>query len=655
MLTKLIFKNVGKSMQDYTVYFLTLVFGVSVFYMFNSIYAQQEVMAITDMLHDSMVALRKILSVISVFVAVVLGFLIIYANNFFIRRRKKEIGIYMTLGLSRGKISAILVFETFFMGLFALLTGLITGILGSQFMSVFTAKIFEVDMSDYKFIFSPDAALKSIICFAVIFLTAILFNTIGVSRYQLIDLLYGGRKNESLKFRNNRFSVILFFLSVILLGIAYFLVLKNGILHVNSFFIYSIILGTAGTFLFFFSLSGWLTNMVQSNKRLYYKNLNIFVTRQLTSTINTNFITISVVSIVLFLVIGIFSSGYSMKNMMSADLKESAPYDVSFYGQGDHGSIYESLPVSIKKADTLNYEFYTYHSKNKIQFMDFPIDYSSLSFDIGKRTPDFILLSDYKSLLEMTGYKTDDLSQGEYFILATGDSFVDVARQFLDKQVSISLGDKTLLPKGKVKNIKVSNMDSGIRFVVNDTLADTFNKAPDKVLNMTCKNEEAASVLKEGLSQYKSSSEYEDRNFLYYLSKDEVYSSSVGIKAVVSFLAIYLGMVFMIACAAILAIQQLAQAADNKERFELLRKLGVERKMLEKALFVQILCYFLFPLLLAVIHSVVGLTVANTVMKTLGHVRMTDTVMVPALFIIVIYGAYFVLTYAGGKNILKRS
>lgn len=655
MLTKLVFKNVGKSMQDYTVYFFTLVFGVSIFYMFNSIYAQQDIMVVTEIVSDSMIALKKILSVISVFVAVILGFLIIYANSFFIRRRKKEMGIYMTLGMSKGKISAILVLETFLMGLLALIAGLVTGVFGSQFMSVFTAKIFEADMTAYKFIFSPDAAVKSIFYFAVIFLTVIIFNTIAISKYKLIDLIYGGRKNESLKIRSTRLSVLIFLISIIFLGTAYVLVLKNGIININQIFLCSILLGTVGSLLFFFSLSGILTKLVQSNKKLYYKNLTMFVTRQLTSKINTNFISISVVSIVLLLVIGIFSTGYSMKNILSADLKKTAPYDVSFYGsneEGNHGTIYENLPLSIKSIDAISHEYSIY--RGDLRYKDLPIEYSSLSFDMGKRVLDFVMFSDYQKFLEMQGKEKNDLPGNEYFIIASGDIYQDIAQQFLDKKITISLGDKTLQSKGEIQNIKLSNSDSGITFVVNDGFAEILHQSPDHVLNMVCRSGEGSKKLQEKLNEYSNSEDYQERSFWYYSSREDIYASSIAMKAIISFLAIYLGIVFMVACAAILAIQQLAQAADNKERYALLRKLGAEKKMLDNALFVQILCYFLLPFILGIAHSIVGLTAVNDVMKAFGRVNVMDTVLIPALFIVVIYGVYFGLTYMGCKHILRK-
>ena len=258
MLSKLAFKNASKSIRDYAVYFFTLVLGVCVFYMFNSIYAQKDIMVVTQATAESMKALRQILSYISVFVAVVLGFLIVYANNYFIRRRKKELGVYMTLGMSKRNVSMILMLETSFMAFTALVIGLLLGIFGSQMMSVFTAKIFEADLSAYRFVFAPDAAVKSVIYFGVIFLVVMLLNTIAIGKYKLIDLLYGGRKNETIRIKNMKTATKVFVASVLCLAAAYALILNNGIVHVNLYFALSIILGTVGTLLFFWSLSGIL-------------------------------------------------------------------------------------------------------------------------------------------------------------------------------------------------------------------------------------------------------------------------------------------------------------------------------------------------------------------------------------------------------------
>ena len=147
--------------------------------------------------------------------------------------------------------------------------------------------------------------------------------------------------------------MFLFALAVLLLSAAYVILLKNGILHINWWFFTSIILGSMGTLLFFLSLSGFLIRVMQSNKKLYYKELNMFIVRQFSSKINTNFVSISVVCILLLLVIGIFSCGYSIQNIISNSLKTMVPYDVTLVNYRDIGQdadIWDNLPDNIKNS-----------------------------------------------------------------------------------------------------------------------------------------------------------------------------------------------------------------------------------------------------------------------------------------------------------------
>lgn len=660
MLTKLAFKNAGKSVRDYAVYFFTLVLGVSIFYMFNSIYAQKDIMVVTESLNDTMIALCQLLSIISVFVAVVLGFLIVYANNFFIKRRKKELGIYMTLGMEKSKISTVLVLETLVMAIAALLLGLVVGVFGSQFMSVFTASIFEADMTGFRFVFSLDALMKSVLYFAIIFVVVILFNIAAINRYKLIDLIYGGRKNEELKVRNIWVSIGIFCVSLVSLTASYILILKNGMININNLFFSSLALGTVGTLLFFFSVSGIFIKLIQSRKKIYYKNLNMFVTRQLSSKINTNFVSISVVCIVLLLVIGIFSCGYSVQSSFSNELRENIKYDFSLYGDSSfETTVYESLPEDVKAQDITWHEYSIYNSGEKLHYSDFPLNFSSGLINLSEDSLSIILLSDYNKMLEMQQEQGITLSEEEYLILAPYEFFQDTARQFGVNDISLPLFDGvTLKPIDNTVSRIMMDIQGfgGIYFVVSDCYEQQIKELSDtsnRILNINCKSDEQASQVKASLEKQIGDDD-SNKAYYYFDSKQGVYENSVGVKAIVSFLAIYLGIVFMISCAAILAIQQLSEAADNKSRYELLHKLGTDKNMIYNALFKQILCYFLMPLLLAVVHSVVGITAANQVIKILGHIDVTKNIMVTACVIIGVYGAYFGLTYMGSKSIISK-
>ena len=667
MLTKLAFKNIGKSLRDYAIYFLTLVLGVSIFYMFNSIYAQQELMEITKVHVLETPPIVAMLSVISVFVAVILGFLIVYANNFFIKRRKKELGVYMILGMEKSKISIVLILETVLIAIVALAVGLLLGILGSQFMSIFTANLFEADLTKYKFIFSFDAAVKSVEYFAIIFLIVILFNAVVLHKAKLIDLLYGEKKNETPKIKSTLVSVILFVVSVAMLAVAYIVILQyDATTNPNENYIkIPVVLGAVGTFLLFFSLSGIFMKLLKSKKKFYYKDLNMFVIKQLNSKINTNFISMSIVCLVLFLVIVVFSSGYSAQNIISAQLREQVAYDFSLDGEyrgpesnpeEDIPEIFINFPKEIQTSREIkNYAEYSFFNMEETggKYGDYDLDLSVLGSNISDSPLYFMKLSEYNQLRKINGLTPCNLSDNEYLIVYEDSDLSVVADQFIDKNIPVTVEGNALQTAKKAERLTFGNRYfGGIVFVVNDSLTENLWEQK-RVLNINCISDEASISFQEKLEEYRNEAGAEAA-FMNYKSKINIYAGNITDKATAAFLAIYLGFVFIITGAAGLAIQQLSEAADNKERYCLLKKLGADKKLLDKALFTQIFSYFMIPLLLAIIHSIVGIKAVYNLLIQLGQVNIASSIVLTAGFVILIYGAYFLLTYMGSKNIVNK-
>ena len=332
MLFKLSIKNMKKSFKDYAIYFLTLVLGVAIFYMFNSLDSQEAMLQVSNSTRDIIKIMISMLGYVSVFVAVVLGLLIVYANNFLINRRKKEFGIYMTLGMGKRQISKIIILETIFVGIISLIVGLVIGIFASQFMSVLVAKMFEADMSNFQFVFSKTACIKTCVYFAVMYIAVMFFNTMTVSRYKLINLLNATKKNEKVKIKNPIISIIVFIGASCLLGYAYWKV--TGDVHsltTADKLLPPILMGITGTILVFWSLSGFILRVVQSIKNIYLKGTNMFVLRQINSKINTTVISMSVICLMLFMTISILSSSLSLRNTMQRELVEMTPVDINLY------------------------------------------------------------------------------------------------------------------------------------------------------------------------------------------------------------------------------------------------------------------------------------------------------------------------------------
>ena len=323
MLFKLSIKNMKKSFKDYAIYFLTLVLGVAIFYMFNSLDSQEAMLQVSNSTRDIIKLMISMLGYVSVFVAVVLGLLIVYANNFLINRRKKEFGIYMTLGMGKRQISKIIILETIFVGIISLIVGLVIGVFASQFMSVLVAKMFEADMSNFQFVFSKTACIKTCVYFAVMYIAVMFFNTMTVSRYKLINLLNATKKNEKVKIKNPIISIIVFIGASCLLGYAYWKVTGDVYsLNTADKLLPPILMGITGTILVFWSLSGFILKVVQSIKNIYLNGTNMFVLRQINSKINTTVISMSVICLMLFMTITILSSSLSLRNTMQRDLKE---------------------------------------------------------------------------------------------------------------------------------------------------------------------------------------------------------------------------------------------------------------------------------------------------------------------------------------------
>ena len=659
MYFKLARKNVRKSIRDFAVYFLTLVFGVCVFYMFNSLDAQQELMSFTESRQETLVALTQILAYFSVFVSVVLGFLIVYANGFLIRRRKQELGMYMLLGMGKWKIARVLVYETLLIGVVALGVGLGLGVLLSQVMSIFTAMLFDVNMAGFHFVFSPVGAGKAVLYFSLIFMVALLFSAISVSRYKLIDLFQASRKNQELKIRSLKTSVILFLISVLSLGTAYVLILKNGLLDINIYFTMSILLGSVGTFLFFMSLSGFLLRTIQTSPKVYLRNLNMFVLRQINSKINTTYASMTVVCLALLLTIGTFSSGMGISMAVSQDLDTATPYDYSLirYGVEEEASSDSILSVVKERFGSNAYleaaEIWQYDSGLTYGEM---VKLAGLELDIegmASMHANMMKLSELNALRRMNGQPEVELDPGKFTFVCTNSDSQEFFVTLFGQTKTLALGGIPFdLQSDRMieTNLETGNMygEMGV-FVLRD---EEFPEAEVdmQTLNINFKDDAQAKSFQNQLSQWLEDTEL--RPFHLALSRDDIVEAGVSTRAILSFLAIYLGFVFLIACAAILALQQLSEAADNRARYELLRKIGTEKRMVNQSIFFQIFLYFGMPLGLAIVHSVVGLKVANDVIRLVGKMDIVGNLVITAAFILLIYGGYFLATYWGVKAIV---
>lgn len=663
MYFKLSLRNVRRSFKDYAIYFLTITFAVCLFYSFNSISAQKAMLDLSDTQSNMIDELMRIMGAISVFISVVLAFLILFANRFLIKRRQKELGMYMTLGMSKYHISRILVMETFLIGLISLAVGLGLGTLLSQGLSVLTAALFKVDMNAYEFVFSTAAMLKTILYFGIIFFIVMIFNVVIMSRYKLIDLLTASKKNQKMKIRKTSTAISVFVLSIILLGVAYGIMLKYGLFHDTTLMWTSIGLGAVGTFLFFFSLSGFLLKVLKKNEKLYYHHINMFVLRQINSKVNSTFISMTIICLMLFFTIGVLSTGFSLKESLEKDLDETTPYDATFYGFVGLGEVDElnSLFTEMdldQYGETIIYNRYRTDQGIRSYLQPYASGAAATFLEQDRGVDlEVIKRSDYEKLVSMQGGEPVSLEGEEVLLLTNRTDLTEPIERFANEHEQIEIKGETF-PVAEEGLRVVSTKTDGVATefmtaVLPDEEAEQLS--PFSVTINVQYEEGKQEVADQEIPEIHAALNAQEDIPTYVLgmTKTEAYEQSTGTSTVVVYIGVYLGIVFLISSAAILALQQLSEASENMERYSMLKKIGVTQKGIHQSIFRQVFIYFMMPLALAIVHSIFGIKVVNDALLAAGQTSVLLPSFMTAGVIVVVYGGYFLATYSGYKSIVK--
>ena len=714
MLFKLSFRNIIRSMKDYAIYFFTLVLGVVIFYVFNAIGTQTSMMELGSSTKDVVKLLVNVLSGVSLVVAGILGYLIIYASRFLIKRRNKEFSIYLTLGMSKRKISLLLFLETLFIGLLSLVAGLSLGVILSQLMSVMVANLFEADMSKFQFVFSGEACLKTIAYFGIIYLLVIAFNTVMINKLKIIDLIQASRKSEKVRLKNPIICTVIFFLAATILGIAYYQVTVNYLKVLSEIALFWQVIGAGviATFLLYWSLSGLIMKLIATRKKLYYKDLNSFTFKQISSKINTTVASMSIICLMLFITICTLSSCLSIRETSKKQLKYATPVDVvASYRNNDNSKWEESgseeekdspivkgwkqeMAVKFENDSRATIEdiiktnpslwdklkdqtsFDTYILSKKIE--DGGLDLNAVlnqkslqkiaEMTNGHANGMYVLriisVSDYNKIANLYHFDQYKLNPDQYFILSDFKKMEEIYNISLKDGHKIKINGKTLSPKfdhNKQGFIEPSNTNGNMGIlVVSDEVTKTLVKyenfmAANYKTNDKNKNEQLDKDLRRIITGNENDYiKITSPRFYNIQTKNQIIAMSVGLQAIAVFLGLYLGIIFLISSAAILSLKELSESSDNREKYMTLRRLGVDERMINRALFRQIAIFFAAPLFLAIIHSIFGLTFAIKILSFIGTDGLAPSIVMAVIFLVTIYGGYFLLTYLSSKRIISE-
>ena len=729
MLCKLAWGNVRRAGRDYLVYLLTLTLGVTVFYAFNTISMQVDIAGIDE--EGLAQVMGSMLGDLTYFLAGVMAFLMVYANNFIMKRRKKEFGLYQVLGMGRGRVATIMALETVIVSVVAFVAGIVLGVGLSQLMTFFTASLFKTQIANFHFFFSMHAFNLTLVCMLVMFVLTLLLNLRAVRRTKLIELMGAERRNESIKTRNPWIAIAIFVVGAVLVGVAYYRLLRDGFPltatdsklqeAMNQFGITTAMV-TVGTFALFWGLSGMLIKLLQSLRGVYWRGLNMFTVRQLAAKVNTVCFSMGVIAMLLFLAITSVTCGMSIANVMNENLERYNPVDVSQtyvyytpdtldYYKGYKGYANPSEVDRMVLADTTVDLYPAWHGKGKSadnndetgkkvdisdvagehvqidSYLSYPFGGSNPSVTpseickiMGEKLPKafggsnadtmglFVTpASQYNKLRQMMGEEPVHIGHDQYLLTCDmGGELVDLYTKYMAGGHALTLGGHTLKPatdKSDEDTAAIANSVMGSNpgtVVVADELLSQLNLQPySSSLLVNYKQgmdtTEADESIKYTVLDNLLVDGKEPGSWGIFITRSEMYTQEAQMNGLISYLAIYIGFVLVVACAAILSIQQLSNVADGSRSYRVLAQIGCDDRQIRHSVMAQQAVFFLFPLAVGLAHSFVALKVIIELVSIFGNMSIGGTVGLTCAIFLAAYGGYFLVTYLMSTGMVQAA
>lgn len=733
MLCKLAWGNVRRAGRDYLVYLLTLTLGVTVFYAFNTISMQVDIAGIDE--EGLAQVMGSILGDLTYFLAGVMAFLMVYANNFIMKRRKKEFGLYQVLGMGRGRVATIMALETVIVSVVAFVAGIVLGVGLSQLMTFFTASLFKTQIANFHFFFSVHAFNLTLACMLVMFVLTLLLNLRAVRRTKLIELMGAERRNESIKTRNPWIAIAIFAVGVVLVGVAYYRLLRDGFPltatdsklqeAMNQFGITTAMV-TVGTFALFWGLSGMLIKLLQSLRSVYWRGLNMFTVRQLSAKVNTVCFSMGVIAMILFLAITSVTCGMSIANVMNENLERYTPADMSqtyIYYTPETLDYYKEY-VNPSEADRMvladsTVDLYSawhgdpWHGDRKGKSADnndetgkkvsiadvagehVQID-SYLSYPLGGSDPSvtpsemcktmgeklprafggsnadtmglFVTpASQYNKLRQMMGEEPVSIGLDQYLLTCDmGGDLGDLYTKYMAGGHTLTLGGHELKPA-------TDKSDKDTAAIANSAMSSNPGTVvvADELLSQLKLQPYSSSLLvnyKQGMdtTEADESIKYtvldnllvdgkEPGSWGIFITRSKMYTQAAQMNGMISYLAIYIGFVLVVACAAILSIQQLSNVADGSRSYRVLAQIGCDDRQIRHSVMAQQAVFFLFPLAVGLAHSFVALKVIIELVSTFGNMSIGGTVGLTCAIFLAAYGGYFLVTYLMSTGMVQAA
>lgn len=617
MYPKLILRNVFRNLQTYTIYFFSLTLIYSLLYAFNALPSHPVMQSLSGAKEMLTTVMSQYMGLLSYLILSAISFLIVYATNFVLGRRKKELGLYATLGMKKKQIIRTLFFETMLVNIFSLILGFLLGVILLVILAKIASEFFMANYFGSLLFFDIKSVILLVYSYLVTSFIVGVMDILTFRKQNIIALIQeNGVKKSVLAKGKPVLQALLFILSTAVIGFGalYFSdyhhlsFLKSwGILLVSVLVIFVI--------LFYNTLSHFILVSLRKLPQTYYNKLNTFKIRQFSKQADSNSVTLAVLSLTLTLALSLLVFSGSAYTTMNRELNKYSPYDVTVNLY--RGKEFQFSQESVKdrlKADGFDFnlikEEYSYPIySSDLTYKDL-IDTSNL-WEHDKKLPEskvpILGISAYNHLRKLQGKKAVDLAEDQFLVNANYKGTAKQIQDFLSTT-------KTFMINGHSLNLASSKPLETVYFLSSVTTNDSGTLiVPDKVVvgltedhttyvanfKENIDKRKVETFLSQWIEKYYFTRDGEELNSFVYQTKGRISEIYLGFMGVIVFVMIFVSVIFIIISLSILSLQTSTSALDSVNDYQILYLLGNKRKQNRSILLQQILSYFLVPLVIA--------------------------------------------------------
>ena len=742
MFIKIAFGNVRRSLRDFSIYFVTLSLSIMMFYSFNALLSQGFYTDLSPDMGRMYQLMKMFIQALSVLIGVIVMFLVVSSNLFFMKRRRREFATYILLGMKKMHLALIILIENVLCAVVSLIVGLGLGILVSQFTSPYISSLFDFPPEMFTFSISQEALLFTTELFCVIFAVSSLITSLCISRVRLALLFKSSLVSDRFKLRNPYVLFALFVVSLVCIGYSYSLLKFWLSTHADSsVFAQATLFVTLGTALFFFSLSGFIVVITKSIKPLYLRGLNCYVVRQFAKSVNSAWASLTLVCATVFVALCGLSLGFAVVSSIDGQLKDidtsrvmvmadivdndklsagegalaadstsAADYDIARYVSThvDHWNDYVAYTAGFRFYSTLGKEFENSDAKDaaKTLFKQIIAHHSETAaptvrpahntdasaqnqsehgFSIFSTPADssndndaesaaipselkgytnilYMKVSEVNALLQHLGKPTVSLADNQVALLALMEPSYKALAPYVTGDIPVGVGGHNVTLTTLLDYNDFVGIFTGypITLVVPDSFIDNSSQlygcSAIGFLKDTSR-EAQQSFIRDVLGTSKHPATWENNiqapwNKISIVNLYQVVVMGSVLKGIGSFMAIYLGLILLVAAACLLAIQQLTQALDTRHDYTKLLQLGATTGMASRALFAQVCFYFFVPAALALVHALQFITAIKV---EIGSLSQAGGILAQILAVVLVgYIGYFVICYIISRSICLK-